>query len=280
MKPNPVPGTPFWRDVCCFVLLAAGTTLTACTPRSAPVAAGPESVQAEVSPPPASSPNPLPHVEGGDAASLFERGVQLIDEGQGAAALAHFTAAANADPSLTSAHYNAGQLHYNRGEYQEALQCWERALALAPDDFATLKKVTQAHYALGHFDKGLELRRELRQAWNASTDEAVRDGCDIVFDQFQAAGYHVLVSERFGEQNSSVLYHIIFAATQDGQIVRTVQLESNRILPGFLVGTNWAQGHATFAIGFKTMPPYPEVKALVIEILEGKHQPASTLIVR
>lgn len=72
----------------------------------------------------------------------------LKEEDRAAAA---FTALAS---EMTTARRNLAAIHYNRGDYQKALEIWESILVESPEDVDALRNSGRAYYHLGQKDKG------------------------------------------------------------------------------------------------------------------------------
>lgn len=209
----------------------------------------------------------------------YNAGVVLVDLGRVEEALQRFEATAEKAPRHVDALYNAGQLRYNLGDFDRASEHWRAALKLAPKDFAIARKVAQADYARGHLEAGLESRARAREIWQGSEDERVRGTGDFVFDQFEAGKLQIQARETLGPVDPELHYHIVFVGIAGNSVVKTVQLESSGVLREngvqFMLGMNEGSTHSTFAIQFEKMPPYDELKKLVIEVFEGKHQASS-----
>jgi Flp pilus assembly protein TadD len=70
---------------------------------------------------------------GGDAASLYNQGVILWNQGKAAEAQPWFEKAVAADPKMADAHYQLGMTFVNQGKLSEAKQPFETYLKLAPN---------------------------------------------------------------------------------------------------------------------------------------------------
>lgn len=55
---------------------------------------------------------------------------------------------------MTTARRNLATIHYNRGDYQKALEIWESILVESPEDIDALRNSGRAYYHLGQKDKG------------------------------------------------------------------------------------------------------------------------------
>ena len=134
-----------------------------------------------------------PHVELGvlltlvgnesDARTAFERARQIhprhaqatvglahlaAQDGDLDAALALFQEAAESDPRLFAAHYGIAGVQLRREQYARAVQAYEKALAIEPDDAFTLAELSRCHLLLGDADRAEEYF--LRAARNGLRD--------------------------------------------------------------------------------------------------------------
>ena len=65
-----------------------------------------------------------------------------------------------------------------------------------------------------------------------------------------------------------------------GKVVKTINLESSSILVEtgmpFILGQNEGNTHSSFGISFEKLPPYPDLKRLVLEAHSGKLRVAAS----
>lgn len=79
------------------------------------------------------------------------------------AATAEFVANMRARPDDHTSHYNLGNFHTERGEYQRAVACFDTAIALQPRDIAPFVNVSLVYNQLGQNEKAEQsLRRALK----------------------------------------------------------------------------------------------------------------------
>jgi tetratricopeptide (TPR) repeat protein len=188
-------------------------------------------------------------------------------------ALVHYARAVAAEPRLVNAWYNAAQVHYNLGQFEEAREKWTRAAALAPDDFEIQKKLVQACYALGKHAEAAP-HRERVLALRAA-DPKLKDLKEFCFDQFEVDGNRVLAYETF-DKRGDLYYHFTFkVVTPQGKISKTINLESSAVIresgTPYVLGANLENGvHRNYGIYWKKLPAYPELKKLVIRAAKGE----------
>ncbi|MFI5403089.1 MAG: tetratricopeptide repeat protein [Planctomycetota bacterium] len=191
----------------------------------------------------------------------------LVGAGKEEEAVPHLKTAVENDPKLVDAWFNLGQVSYNRGRHDEALAAWTKAAELVPDDFQTRTKLVQALYALGryadaepHRKRVLELRPEGRE--------------EFCFDQFDVGENRVFAYEAF-DKGGDLYYHFTFRVTSPkGEILETINLESSAVLREnggmYILGRNRRDGHGNFGLGWRELPPYAELKALVVKAAKGE----------
>lgn len=126
-------------------------------------------------------------------------GVTHARAGRTAEAIAAWEAAAALDPLYIDGLYNAGIAHFGQGDIVAALGCWERGLARAPRDFWFLRKLVQAHNALGKYADAGRARARLRDVWATSTDPSVQRATSYVFHQQDVDGVEIHASEVLAE---------------------------------------------------------------------------------
>jgi hypothetical protein len=121
----------------------------------------------------------------------------------------------------------------------------------------------------------------VRKLHAESQDEETRGLKEFCFDQFAVDDMQVLAYEQF-DRSEEALYRYVFRVTRAGKQLRRINLEPGPVAPGlgimggdFLLGANDEDGHTTFKKRWKAEPPYPELKAAVIDAIHGKLDAAS-----
>ncbi len=94
----------------------------------------------------------------GHAAATVGLGHLHAEAGELDEALGLFTSAAESDPTLFSAHFGIGQVHRLREQHARAIQAYERALALEPEDPYTLHELARCHLDLGDAERATDYR--------------------------------------------------------------------------------------------------------------------------
>ena len=204
----------------------------------------------------------------GHAEAHASAGTLLVGAGKDDEAIAHFKRAVELEPGHVNSWYNLGQVHYNHARFEAALEAWTTACELAPDDFETRTKLVQALYALGRYD-------DMKPHRDRAIELRPKDRKEFCFDQFDVGEDRVFAYETFDKQGD-LYYHFTFKVTsKKGEIVKTVNLESSAVIREmgvqFILGANLPDGvHRNYGIQWKEMPPYGELKALVVKAAKGE----------
>lgn len=201
------------------------------------------------------------HYNGGVVLTYLLREAEAID---------WFVAATVADPTMIDAYYNAGQVYYNLGQYDSALAQWSPARTLAPDDFDVVKKVMQAQIASGLYDEAWVTRGDLFRIWRTSPYPEINTMVDYVFDQFDVDGQWIYAFETF-EPSGDLYYVYVFEVTINGQIVRTVALESSAVIremgSPYVIGIQEETGHYNTGIFFSELPAYGDLRPVIMDVI-------------
>lgn len=208
-------------------------------------------------------------LDAGNAHARFHRGVLLAEAGRESEAYEEWARAATDDPSFEDAAYNAGQAAYNLGRFDDALRFFAEACRARPDDFEAYKKLVQALRASGRDDEAERATVRLVELWSKSGDPAVQKLNDVVIDQFKLHGHTVLVYQNLRPVRPELHYEIVFSVS--GQNL-TVQLESSaygreRGVP-YLLGMTRGSEHRVLGPGYGARPPYVQVKAAAMVVLD------------
>ncbi|MGE0492047.1 MAG: hypothetical protein AB7S38_22730 [Vulcanimicrobiota bacterium] len=224
-----------------------------------------------------------------DPEDAFEAGNRALEAKNYQEAL-EFYRQSLAEGETESTLWNAGLAAYLSGQAEAALEYWSKLKQFAPDDLRLRGKLIQAYELKGDKVNRDRERAELVELWRSS--RADDDEPFFCRDQFQAGGNRVMVFENYElEGPRAVKYTFIVLQPE-------VDEEDYRISLGSYDVTNQlahelgevAEGerayhldgyydegarHATFEM-FKKEPDYDTVKAMVVEILEGKREAVSS----
>ncbi|HRE89469.1 MAG TPA: hypothetical protein PK095_10040 [Myxococcota bacterium] len=128
------------------------------------------------------------------------------------------------DPTRADAYYDAAQIFANRGQHARALELYDWAADLMPDDLGCKKKILQCQFRLGLWDAAGRTHAEIIALWRS--DPAYADMASFVCDQFEIDELDVVVVETF-EPTGEPAVALSFVATEGGALVFTVNLETS-----------------------------------------------------
>jgi hypothetical protein len=186
------------------------------------------------------------------------------------------------DAAGTAALYNAALDLYRAGDFAGALTGWRGVLDIDPEDVLVLRKIAQAQHALGLHDEAVETLGRFRRSWAESADPRVTLLDEVVFDQFSAGSCRIFAYEtlRFPDPAFRTLYtfRAVNAAGADlgaRVLVETSDYARQRGTPFVLAVSERGRYRAVGAA--PALPPYPELKKTVIELLrEALGQPVQS----
>ena len=219
----------------------------------------------------------------------FEAGNRALEAKQYKEALEFYRQSLAQEPS-DDALWNAGLAAYLGGDAETAIEFWSRLKETAPDDLRLRGKLVQAYELKGDKANRDRERAELIELWR--TSRADDDEPFFCRDQFQAGGRRLMVFEHYElEGPRAVKYTFIVLQPEVDEEDYRLSLGSNdatnqlahelgEVAEGeraFHLDGYYDEGtrHATFEI-FKKEPDYDTVKAMVVEILEGKRKAVSS----
>ncbi len=204
------------------------------------------------------------------AEAHYYEGVASWLLGQDSEALTKLIHAVARDPELFDARFDLGQLHYQRGDLVSALEQWKAALALRPDDFATLKKLLQALLGLGYHETARLTHERLRQVWRQSEDPAVRAVRSYVLDQFRVGPLRVVAVESLAPVGDPAVVYA-FAASDDAGLAFSVNLETSSLLRatgrGFVLVVTAGGTRINTNQRYRELPGYHVLKPTVIRVV-------------
>lgn len=204
------------------------------------------------------------------APSHYWEGVAHWLLGRPSEALSKVLNAVFIDPDYFDARFDAGQLFFQHGDREAALEQWKRALELRPDDFGTLRKILQALLALGYYATADVTHQRLKQVWLTSQDPAVRAVKSYVLDQFKVGDLHVLAVESLSvDTDPAVLF--AFPVSHERRLVFTVNLETSAALrvAGRACIVTVVEGDVRFAtdVRYAEVPGYHLLKPIVAQVI-------------
>ena len=191
-------------------------------------------------------------------------------------AIAAYRRVLELEPTRASAGGRIGWLEYEAGHFEKALEAWLSVEPHVPADLELHSEIVQALFALGRYADADPWREKVRQIHAAAKDKKTQAYTGFCFDRFVVDDLRVRAFEEY-DRSEETLYRYIFEVQRDGKVVRRINLEPGPVAPklgilggDFLLGGNDVQGHVTFDKRWKAEPPYPELKAAVIDAIRGK----------
>lgn len=178
--------------------------------------------------------------------------------------------------------YNIGLLELLQDNYDKAELAFKELIELYPEDYHSYSKLIQIYYANKEYDKAIPYKKSLYEAYNKGvlTDNLKEMFC---FDQFEWKDKLIQVFERFEEKEGELYYkHLFYVVNQENEIEFRLQTENSPISvelggPKYLIGMDKDGEHSTFNYGFDENFEYEKLKETIIEILEDKIKPTTTL---
>ena len=176
--------------------------------------------------------------------------------------------------------FNIGSLGVRVRRYAEAEVAIKEFLQISPNDYRAYAFLIQVYYGQKEYAKGDALKPVLYSAWRAKKlPKSMAD--DFCIDQFMWNGQRVLVYERFVSSGMLYYKHVFYLLDAKGKTELTVQTESSAAVrhgdTHYVLGKDKGRKHYTYIqYTFPEKPDYDELKAAVIEVLEGKTKPSSS----
>jgi tetratricopeptide (TPR) repeat protein len=215
----------------------------------------------------------LAQAQGSPGDAPYRAGLRESEAGRHARAAAFWAQAVRLDPAHVNAHYNLAQHHQLRGDPRLQLQHFLAAGRLQPSDAEIAKKVLQSYHRTGDVARAAAARQRLLALIRSGRDPATRSWREFCFDQFLSGADRVLAYETLNP-TGDLVYHFRFRVEHAGKVVRSINVESSAVArelgTPYLLGESSGGRHRTFPIGWKVLPPYPELKATVLRVLAGQ----------
>lgn len=206
--------------------------------------------------------------KGAKAASAhFAVGTILHGKKRYPEALVAWEAALKLDPRYINAHYNLGQHHQLRGDPTIALKHFQAVHKLKPDDVGALEKILQTLHQLGRHEETKAYRKRLLALPEARRRKS------FCFAQFDVPNGRFFALESVSKEGTIVHWYE-FKFVQEGKVKKSINLEFSKIAEElkaapYLLGQTDAQGHSTFNVSFRSVPPFPQMKEIVLKAHAG-----------
>lgn len=221
-----------------------------------------------------------------DARAHARLGEALIAAGRPLESVPTLRRALQLDPADAVSWYNLGQVLQNQSDPAESLKAFTEAARLRPDDWRAKAKIVQCHAALGDVKAREEAILEVRRL----KDEGKVSAESFCREQFDHAGARVMVYDQFkptGDRPVRYTFRVMASAGKPayylslGSYDATTSLarQSGEIGPDeriWHLDGYFPDELRTYKI-LKVQPPYDEVKAMVLAVLDGTLKPATTI---
>lgn len=152
------------------------------------------------------------------AREAMQAGNEHFERGRYKEALASYALVLEVDPKAEGALFNAGLVSYLLKSYKDALGYWTRLQVLAPQDWVVRKKLIQAHQALGDTAaRDAEIKKLYAQR-AAGKDAKLAAKAFFCRDQFRVGPYAVTAYEHFelvGERAIKIYFVVEDTRTRD-----------------------------------------------------------------
>jgi tetratricopeptide (TPR) repeat protein len=190
-----------------------------------------------------------------------------------------------ADADFQDCSFNLGLSQQLTGKVSEARATFENLVSSYPTDYHAVAKLIQIYYALSEFDKAVPYKEKLYAAHRANKlPEEMRDM--FCFDQFIWQGKRVMAFENFQETGDFLtVKHHFYVMLDNGEIDYRIDSESSPALRmngskgKYVLCLVRGNSHFTYwQYVFGDDYKYVELKSAVLDILNGKVQPAASFI--
>lgn len=226
----------------------------------------------------------------------FDAANALMEQRRYAEALVRYKEAIALAPDDPSLLFNGGLAAYQGKNFATALDLWQHLKRVDPSDWQARSKVIQAYQALNKLPERDAERAELFKIWKSGDNPELSKEVEFCRDQFEVNKYKVMAFEHFELKGDRALRYVFSILNESGDA------EDFRISLGSydLTDAIWRQranpkpkpgerlfhldgyfkggSHATYGM-FAPEPSYDEMRARVIQILEGKSKPVSSTTV-
>ncbi len=223
-------------------------------------------------------------------AALYRTAVVLTELGRDTEALRYFEKALEADPKNPNAAFNAGIIHQKLGRHNEALANFKTVIELDPTDWHAIAKTVQEYQALKDRKNRDRARTRLLKLKKKGAIESLASTELYCRDQFVAGRDAIMAFEFFELKGDRARRYVFYVRDKKSgktkyrlsvgsyETTNLVARESGEIaeedrlfhLDGYFPGGE----HRTYVF-FKSEPSYDEVRALVVEILQGTRKHTS-----
>jgi len=214
-------------------------------------------------------------------------GDQFMQQKRYAQALTAYKEGLAASPQSTSLLYNGGLAAYLEKDYTSALKLWSALKSLQPGDHQVRSKLIQTYQAAGEFVARDKERAAMLLLHPMSQDAEFKKKDSYCLEQFEVAGASVRAYEFFELKGEFAVRYLFSILNDDGatekyrltlgsyDITNAIARENGNLKPGerrFHLDGYYDAGktHKTYGL-FRNEPTYDEARAMVINVISGKH---------
>lgn len=181
--------------------------------------------------------------------------------------------------------YNIGLMEFLNENMDKAELAFIDLIQASPEDYQAYAKLTQVYYHQREYEKAQPYKDAIYKAHEAGKLKGTNLQDMFCFDQFLWNNKFVQAFERYESGKKDDIYnkHLFYLTNDKGDIECRIQTEYSPISDSlgsskYLLGMNKNGVHSTFNIGFDDDFAYDNLKNTVVNILEGKIQPATSLV--
>jgi tetratricopeptide (TPR) repeat protein len=224
-----------------------------------------------------------------DPRALFERGNEAARAGDYATALDLYQQALAVEPDRASLLYNAGSAAYFSGKYALSIEYYKKYLAKDPDDYKALDRLLVSAQAAGDKSEVEASIARLRAVRASGKAPEFAKQKSFVRDVFEADGHRVIAFEYFDPpmEGLSHLFDFVmigpdhkplrvYYVEYDAMTSAMLREQGQKNAEAWFYDCDYPEGrHASFR-QTDHRPTYDEAKGIMLPIMEGKVQPASS----
>lgn len=191
-------------------------------------------------------------------------------------------------PDNPSVLWNLGLSFAATGQHREAINTWKNYRRVDPDYWQARSKLVQSYQAIGDLKARDEEIKALYQYRDTASDPKIKTEERFCREQTVIAKRSVFVFEYFAPAGDRMQYWRFCILNKKGEVDYYLSLGSYETTTSiarelgeiakdarlYHLDEYTGNAHWTYAF-FKTKPSYEEVRAAVVDVLEGKLKPIS-----
>lgn len=191
------------------------------------------------------------------------------------------------EPDNLQALSQGGWAAYRAHKYELAIPWLKQYHKLQPNDYRALSRLIMAAQMGGNPTEADAAIADMRALWKSGKDPELSKQPGFVRDIFKANNEPVVVFERFNPDMSKNAHiwdfmllgpdnkpKIVYYVEFDPGATELLRAQGNKNAAAYFFDSDDARGHTTYT-QIDHRPTYPEARATMQKIIEGKVQPAS-----